>query len=104
MTNVIGASVVALVALSLLVDRLRRRTQRLGKAVEQVHRELAKLRPGSETALVAVWSAHPLSDHMIKELATARGYRCVGERMTYNGARGLEFKPPQQRRKLSLDV
>lgn len=105
MTNIVGAALFALVVLCLVGDRIRRWAQSVDKARTQVARELGKPRPAGEPAEVTVWSAYPLSDHMIKELAAAEGFRYLGEKRTYNGTRGLTFQPPKQpERKLSLDV
>jgi hypothetical protein len=103
--DVVGASMFALVVLWIIVDRIRRATQNVGKAVEKVGQELAKPGPDGGPSAVTVWSAQPLSDHLIKEFAGERGFRYVGERRTYNGARVLTFRPPAKaKRKLSLDV
>lgn len=103
MGTLIGVALFDLVVLWIVVDRVRKKTQTLNKGADQVFKDLARTRSPEEPAVVTVWSAHPLSDHMIKELVGAKGYKYVGERTTYNGTRGLQFKPPKPR-KLSLDV
>jgi hypothetical protein len=103
--DVIGAGLFALVVLWIVGDRIRRWTQNVDKAMDQVVQELGKPRPDDAPSEVTVWSAHPLSDHMIKELAVIKGYRYLGEKRTYNGTRALTFQPPKKtKRKLSLDV
>lgn len=105
MDMVVVLSFFPLVVLWIVVDRLRHWRQSFGKARMQVAWELGKPRPAGEPAQVTVWSAYPLSDHMIKELAADAGFRYLGEKGTYNGARALAFQPPKQpKRKLSLDV
>jgi hypothetical protein len=103
--DVIGAGLFALVVLWIVGDRVRRWTQNVDKARGRVAQELGKPRPDGAPSEVTVWSAHPLSDHMIKELAATEGYRYLGEKRTYNGTRALTFQPPKKsKRKLSLDV
>lgn len=105
MINVVGAALFALVVLWIVGDRIRRWTQSVEKARAQVAQELGKPRPAGEPAEVTAWSAHPLSEHMIKDLAESRGFRYLGEKGTYNGTRALTFQPPKQpKRKLPRDV
>ncbi|WP_233345895.1 hypothetical protein [Saccharomonospora iraqiensis] len=68
----------------------------------RVERDLAKPQPQGKPSLVLVWSAYPLSDHMVKRLAELGGFRFIEQQQAYNGARALAFDPPKSSRKLSV--
>lgn len=74
MVNVVGAGLIALVALWILADRIRRWTQNADAARRFVLRELARVRPPGEPSEVPIWAAHPLSEAMITELARLQGF------------------------------
>lgn len=102
MYNIVIGCLFVVLALMFVLDVARVRRQSFGKALAKVERELARPRPPGEPSLVTVWSAYPLSDQMVKRLAERGGFRFVGERKAYNGARALAFDPPRTSRKLSL--
>ncbi len=101
MINVVGAGLFALVALWYVIDIVRVRRQSFGQALARVERELAKPQPQGKPSLVQVWSAYPLSEHMVKRVAELGGFRFVDEQY-YSGARALAFDPPKTSRKLSI--
>lgn len=92
--TLIGLLLFAAVLLWVASERVLSRFQRAGRGAESVRRELAGRGPGDGTVDVTVWRAHPLTDHMIKEIALSKGYRFVLETST-NGSRVLRFARPR---------
>jgi hypothetical protein len=103
--TLVGAIAIFAVTMWLVWTRVRVRFHDVDQAVDYVLGELAKETPTGELSKVAVWEAHPLSDHMIKELAQSRGFRYREEGPMAGGYRGLRFsRRPQKPKKLSIDV
>jgi hypothetical protein len=103
--ELIGDVVIFAATLWLVWSRVRVRFNNVDQAVDYVLRELAKGTPTGELSKVAVWEAHPLTDHMIKELARSKGFQYREEGPMAGGYRGLRFARRQQKRKsLSIDV
>lgn len=86
-----------LLALWFVVGFVRRSRQTFAQGCDRALKDLARY------GQVPIWTAYPLSEHMIKELAASKGFRHTGEKRTYNGVRTLTFEAPRTRRKLSLD-
>ncbi|SFT06827.1 hypothetical protein [Saccharopolyspora flava] len=95
MVSSIGGIVFALVMLWVAGERVMARFQRPGRGVASVRRDLAGRRSLEGEVHVVVWKAHPLSDHMIKELATSEGFKFVDE-SSLHGSRVLRFVPPRK--------
>lgn len=90
MGTIIGCSLFAAVALWIAAERVLARFQSAGRGADSVRRELGGRRTGDGHIEVTVWRAHPLSDHMIKEIASSKGFRFVGETSRY-GSLVLRF-------------
>lgn len=101
MNNIVIGGAFVLLAVWYIVDIVRIRRQSFARAVARVERELAKPQPQGKPSLVQVWSAYPLSEHMMKRIAELGGFRFVDEQY-YNGARALAFDPPKTPRRLSI--
>ncbi len=86
-----------LLAVWFVVGFVRRSRQTVGKGSDRALKDLSRY------GQVAIWTAYPLSEHMIKDLAVSKGFRYTGEKRTYNGMRTLTFEAPRTRRKLSLN-
>ncbi|WP_181777069.1 hypothetical protein [Amycolatopsis pittospori] len=80
-----------------VIGFVRRSRQSLSQGCDRALKDL------SRHGQVPVWTAYPLSEPMIKELAASKGFRYTGDRRTYNGTRTLLFEAPRAKRKLSLD-
>lgn len=105
MGELIGGAVILVTALWLVWSRVRVRFHTVDQAADYVLEELAKGTPTGELSKVAVWEAHPLTDHMIKELALSKGFQYREEGPMAGGYRGLRFaRRPQKRKSLSIDV
>jgi hypothetical protein len=103
MAGTIMAMGFTIISLWLTWTRIQVRLQSVDKAIENVRHALAKGGVDGEPSKVPFWSAHPLSDHMIKELAAKEGYDYRGEGVVPGSARALEFtRRPGTERRLSL--
>ena len=105
MSALIGASAVALVALWIVVARLRARLQNVSQAADRVARQLGGNTAGDNSrTYVEVWDCYPLSIPMIKELASGMGYTFTDESLSRrNAAKTVDFKPPEPKSR-SLDL
>ena len=92
------ACATALFAIWVVWSRIRDRHRRLDTAVEYVRKSLPKNATGDPVVILA--KAHPLSDHMIKEVARAQGFEYAGPGSTGNGVRAFKFtrRPPIRRK------
>ncbi|RRO18170.1 hypothetical protein EIL87_07950 [Saccharopolyspora rhizosphaerae] len=91
MGTLIGGLLFAAVMLWVALERVVARFQNTERGVASVRRDLAdRRRAGDGQVEVTVWRAHPLSDHMIKELAKREGFRFTGEVSRY-GSLMLRF-------------
>lgn len=90
MATLVSACLVALVLLWVSGERVVARFQRVGKAVSRVRRDLSGTRSSEGYVEVTSWKAHPLSEHMVKELAAAEGLEYVHESTKY-GSRYMRF-------------
>ncbi|RCW43121.1 hypothetical protein DFQ14_1078 [Halopolyspora algeriensis] len=101
MGTIIGSSLFALVMLWVAMDRIIPLFQSVGKAAARVRGDLYGSRNSDGYAEVARWKIHPLSDHMVKEIASAEGLRYVRDSTRY-GSRYMQFfDHPQSRKKAS---
>jgi hypothetical protein len=101
--NFVGSCVIALLAMWAIWSRVRDRTRSVQDAVEYVR----KMVPTEATRdpVVVLAKAHPLSDHMIKEIARVQGFQYAGPGSTGNGVRALKFtRRPTSRRKAARSV
>lgn len=103
MSTLIFGLVLALLAAYLVVSHLRLHRRDLDKAVAYVVSSLGSPRQDNHLSEVVLIHALPLSDHMVKDIAHARGYRFVAQTSRHSNA-ALQFKRRDgKRRKLSID-
>jgi hypothetical protein len=105
MGYVIFAILFALITLWHTRSRIQVRLQTVDKATDHVLVSLAQGDPHGRggPSKVQFWATHPLSRHMIKEVAASAGYDYHGEGVVAGGARALEFtRRPGMERKLQL--
>lgn len=98
MGTIIGSSLFAMVALWVVVGRVKAPFQGVGRGADSVRRELYGSKTSDGHAEVTVWKAQPLSNHMIKEIAVAEGFKYAGETSRY-GSVMLRFTRQSSSRK-----
>lgn len=87
----------AVLAIWLIVSRIRLRRRPVQDAIDYVIRSLNSPRTDNHSEVV-LKRAIPLSDHMVKDIADARGYRFVTEISRYSNDT-LVFAPRSAKRK-----
>lgn len=89
--TLIGGLLFAAVMLWVALERVFARFQSTARGISSVRKDLAgRRRAGDGQVEVTVWRAHPLSDHMIKELARREGFQFTDEVSRY-GSLMLRF-------------
>jgi hypothetical protein len=101
----IGGTLFALVAVWIVVSRIRARSQTYTQGADKVAKQLgANTTSDHQETSVEIWDCHPLTIPMIKEIAASMGYQYTGDGLSRrNAAQVLRFKPPKpKQRRLSL--
>lgn len=103
MVNLVGSCIIALLAIWAIWSRIRDRRRTVENAVEYVRKTMPENATGDPVVVLA--KAHPLSNHMIKEVARAQGFEYAGPGSTGSGVRAHKFtRRPIVRRKAPRSV
>lgn len=96
MAILILAAIALIGAVYLVASTLRQQRRPLAEAISTVEQYLRKPRHDTGRYEVELGQARPLSEHMVKDIAKARGLRFTGQGVRHSNTT-LEFAPAAER-------